>query len=144
MRETKTAPYKSDDFDKKLLGSIRTWRLNQVIKFNGGEYDPDDHWGPFSFMPDNTMQRLVDLAHHDAFASNEQLIRDVDWFSIDEHAEALRSIMQNSRPRPVPPPVVPHTAPCDPLTATTLASSMPKVKRTQRCSECHEVGHNSM
>lgn len=139
-----------DNADQKLASSLRTWRIQQFVKFNGSDYDPDDHLGPVSFMSDKTLHRLVDLAHQGAFTSNEQLIRDVDWYYISEHVEILRDIMQRSRPPPVPLPPAPPALPLAPLPAppanaavTPLGAILPKVKRVQRCSECQQVGHNS-
>lgn len=142
-----TPPYQADERDKKLAETLNEWCLKKFIEQNGGEWDPFDLYGPDSFMTDKVLMRLVDLAHYNHVSTKEALAINVNWELIGEYNDELLELMKASRP--VAPSPLSHTPPSiespnAPLSSTSLNRLPPPVvKRVQRCTVCHQPGHNS-
>ncbi|KIJ14139.1 hypothetical protein PAXINDRAFT_79821 [Paxillus involutus ATCC 200175] len=121
--------------------ALQDWRESKTTLVYGWA-SLNDH-GPSLIMPNSTLDRIIDCAHHRKIQTHQDLKRETGWTDSDQFGnEVIALIQRHATPRPS----LFASTPLRPSTMTTLsATNLPPspTKRRNRCGACGQEGHNS-
>ncbi|KAF8150999.1 P-loop containing nucleoside triphosphate hydrolase protein [Crassisporium funariophilum] len=120
LKRSNIKPYEATENDRRLRAELITWRDEQAPKALGDA--TFDEWGPFFFMSDETLQRIVDCAHGGKLPDINAVRRETHWREdrIKEYGASLFAIIEQSSPAP----------------NATASTRGPRL-----CSVCKQPGH---
>ncbi|KIJ09814.1 hypothetical protein PAXINDRAFT_86935 [Paxillus involutus ATCC 200175] len=143
------------DFD--LVNTLDDWREAKTTTVFGWA-SLNDH-GPSLVMPNTTLDRIVNCAHHRKIHTAQDLKRETGWTDTERFSMEIVAIIQRHAP-PLPSPFVstplrptssnnisitsrlrPPT-PTSPISHTIHSLNIPKQRN--KCSACGHEGHNGM
>jgi hypothetical protein len=125
---SKLDPYEVTDDDRCLKKLLLDWRVDEAKRVMGAAAVKE--YGPWPFMPNEVLNRLVDCSHYNKITSLTALRVETQWLEkwVTRCGDRLMAILE---PFNRPPPA--------PNTNSTLASH--KKLHTVTCSACGNVGH---
>lgn len=134
------------DFD--LQKGLNEWREEQMVKEGLGD---DTFFGPQIILSDETMQTIIDYAHHHALPDTQSLQDHIDWTYASEYATAIIALVKKYLPEPVPivqseptgsqSTTVPQTSRTTQALLEGDSSNAPRVRKKVQCSACQAFGH---
>ena len=137
--------YKPEQRDVDVLWALHDFRRTKTVERFGRAVLQDI--GPSVIMHDDTLQRIVDAAHHGKIADVDQLIRETRWALARTHGEEVISIVRRFHPITAAnsfstrTPLQARFQVNDASTATSPYAGAEKVKRRNKCSACNGEGH---
>ena len=132
-----------------LLDALDDWREVKTITVYG--WARLNSFGPSLIMPNATVDRIVDAAHHHKIRTIQELKKETGWTDADQFGTEVISIIEKHAAPPSLPfastPLRPsttalNTAQPSPSRLQVPAPSSGASKRRNKCSACGEEGHN--
>lgn len=149
--------YSMTEADKKLKNALREWRSMQMQDL--GVMNGDDMFGPQFIMTDESLERLVDLAHYGQIDDLTALQNQVNWHYCDRWGSRVLDVIKtHGPPQAVSTPSRGSLRPSENLPGpsrhrssnTTLSSAGPTAsngtkaraaRKPYRCGSCGSTTH---
>ncbi|KAG1880833.1 hypothetical protein F4604DRAFT_1578316 [Suillus subluteus] len=135
-------------FDNEAADALDDWREQKTISTYGWSHLND--LGPSLVLPNCTLDRIVDCAHHRKINSILDLKKETGWTDSDRFGNEIITLIQRHAP-PIASPFVtmPLSYPSTgnvPVLATpcpAARTNAPTLKHKNKCSACNNEGHNA-
>jgi hypothetical protein len=143
-RKTVVKGYNKTQIELKLQEELECWRKAEYVALGFTE----TFVGPQMLMSDETLDRLVDLAHAGAIRGPEQLVREVDWVFSDKYARTLVELIHRFI---LPPPItskqqdgpnLQSSGPRDDDIQSATHGVEVRQPKSRVCRRCCQPGHN--
>jgi hypothetical protein len=123
----------------ELCEALEDWREEKMAEKYGHSHLIDI--GPATIMADSVLDHLVNCAHHEKIITIEDLHKETHWLATDKFGSEVLATIHHI----IPAKVIKCVALTNtPLQRFPLASPVPTVKKSNRCSTYQQEGHNSM
>ncbi|KAG1883258.1 hypothetical protein F4604DRAFT_1879014 [Suillus subluteus] len=155
-RHSRITKYKQEAPDLALQDALDDWREEKTISIYGWAHLSD--LGPSLILPNSTLDRIVDCAHHRKIRSTLDLKKETGWTDADRFGSEIIMLIQRHAPPDaspfamtplsrssstantnVPPLLQTPSAP----SPCTAAPAFNAPKRKNKCGACNQEGHNA-